>query len=241
MCDDEDKDLEEHCEEMNELPTELEERGVNVNEMYGRFSMFWLVTHIDESIQPNGDKIDKVDHTNYQQMKVLSGTVGMALNSLGEEDEELADFMGIASFIRAAVLAQGWMPKFEAPHFTGTIETPFHVANYIADLLGTKDVERFVRPYDVRIILQLSCEEIWKKTPKLAMVALDIYKEYSVVQAIGATLEQHGHKISFPALRRETETYIREHWKREPKSTANAWRKFKANLKKKMIPKELVQ
>ena len=51
--------------------------------------------------------------------------------------------------------------------------------------------------------------------------------ELTIVQTIGASLEQNGHNVSFTALRREAEIYIEHHWKRKPKNTSNAWHKFK--------------
>lgn len=231
-------------------PTDLIESlppTAEVREVYGRLSLFWLSKHIKNTIKANNEILPlDFNRSSYSQVKLMASTIGLAAMTHienykhveeFENDEPIIASMQAAAAIRDLAKENHWTPKFETPHFNGDYNTPAYVAEYLSNLAGL-DIND-IRPYDVRVVLQLSCKKLFIDSPAYTMVACPDQFELRMIHGMALNFENSAdHKISYTALKREAEEYIIQHMKMDPLSPEANWKKFKKSLKENTFKQE---
>lgn len=232
------KTYEEHYSEMNNLVEELlleaKKKNIDLNqqnivETYGRLSLLYFYNLVkDYDLEYEDSSIEhNVDLNNYIHMKLFANTFGTQAAFEIKDNKENTDpesFIKIHNnvlyLIKKAVNNNGWNINIEPPFIETFSKLPLYVAEYLADLLKTSI--DMIRPYDVRVLLQISSKNIMNTCTPMWLYKHDDGVEVELIE----TIILNKFNISLPTLKNEINNYIREHLKTEPKYSNRSWSKF---------------
>jgi len=212
-----------------------------VFESYGRVTMQWVI----HNVSPEYTGISKLDLDldNYDQVKLVTNTAGIAILTLLEDvhtnilvpskRQELLSMldrmMETCAVVRNTINSHDWLPKFEGETASGAMNIPPTIARYLAKLLDVSDIN-LIREYDVRVLMQLSSPNLWDGVSPLVMVAASPKNETELIIEFLNRIHSGDAKIYLSVLKDEAERYVREHMKMEPVNAESAFKELQEEL-----------
>jgi len=224
-------------------------------ESYGRLSLYWFASNIPDEVIPDenlycdliGMSIERVYPIAASVGEVIADNIINARRALvdvkhtKERDIYLANLdiaMRRAAAIRKYALSQNWTLNFNDTCVNGISSIPPIIARYVARLSGV-DNTNLIREYDVRVLLQLSCEEMWKVSSIQTLIANHHVVEAKFLISICMEMDNNPEttNISLNTLKQEAEMYVRDHMHIEPTHTEEAFNELKNTIHSSATPK----